>query len=128
MLIDTSGLLCYHDRDQAEHELATRLLEQPSRKLLHNYVLVEFVALAGARTLPRKPALDFLNAVLKHPLVETVWVDERLHLEGIELLKRRMDKEYSLCDAVSFALMRTRRLDEALTTDHHFEQEGFQAL
>src|SRR5579871_2017419 len=100
MLIDTSGLLCYHDRDQAEHELATRLLEQPSRKLLHNYVLVEFVALAGARTLPRKPALDFLNAVLKHPLVETVWVDERLHLEGIELLKRRMDKEYSLCDAV----------------------------
>jgi hypothetical protein len=34
MLIDTSGLLCYYDRDQAEHEQARILLEQPGRKLL----------------------------------------------------------------------------------------------
>ena len=128
MLIDTSGLLCYHDGDQAEHEQAKRLLEGPGRKLLHNYVLVEFVAVAHARKLSRKPALNFLSAVLKHPFVETVWVDEGLHRAGMELLKRRIDKGYSLCDAVSFILMRKRRINEALTTDHHFEQERFRAL
>src|SRR5262245_47493222 len=108
MLIDTSGLLCYHDRNQAEHEEAKRLLEQPSQKLLHNYILVEFVALAHARKLSRKPALDLLSALLKHPLVEAVWIDERLHRAGMELLSRRIDKGYSLCDAVSFILMRMR--------------------
>jgi predicted nucleic acid-binding protein len=128
MLIDTSGLLCYHDRDQAEHAQAISLLEKPGRKLLHNYVLVEFVALAHARKLSRKPVLDFLSAVLKHPLVESVWVDERVHREGMDLLRRRIDKGYSLCDAVSFNLMRKWGVDEALTTDHHFEQEGFRAL
>jgi predicted nucleic acid-binding protein len=128
MLIDTSGLLCYHDRDQAEHEQAKRLLEQPGRKLPHNYVLVEFVAVAHARKLSRKAVLNFLSAVLKHPLVETVWVDEGLHRAGMELLRRRIDRGYSLCDAVSFILMHKRRINEALTTDHHFEQEGLRAL
>ncbi len=44
-----------------------------------------------------------------------------------ELLERQ-DKTYSLCDAVSFVLMRQRNISEALTTDHHFEQEGFRQL
>src|SRR6266851_2518686 len=124
MLLDTSGLLCYHDRDQTEHAQAQNLLEQPGRKIVHNYVLVEFVALAQARKLSRKPALDFLGSLLNNPLVETVWVDERLHREGMELLRRRPDKGYSLCDAVSFILMRNRQIQGALTTDHHFKQEG----
>src|SRR5207245_627678 len=96
--------------------------------LLHNYVLVEFVAVAHTRKLSREPALNFLSAVLKHPFVETVWVDEGLHRAAMELLKRRIDKGYSLCDAVSFIVMRKRRINEALTTDHHFEQEGLRAL
>jgi predicted nucleic acid-binding protein len=40
----------------------------------------------------------------------------------------RLDKDYSLCDAVSFLLMRARGLTDALTTDKHFEQEGFRRL
>ncbi len=38
----------------------------------------------------------------------------------MDLLTARMDKTYSLCDAVSFILMRERGLSEALTTDKHF--------
>ncbi|MEH2121039.1 hypothetical protein [Nostoc sp.] len=30
-----------------------------------------------------------------------------------------------LCDALSFVLMRQRGITEALSTDRHFEQEGF---
>jgi hypothetical protein len=43
-------------------------------------------------------------------------------------LAESYDKSYSLCDAVSFVLMRRHGLTEALTTDHHFEQEGFARL
>jgi len=42
--------------------------------------------------------------------------------------RQRLDKTYSLCDAVSFVLMRQYGYTEALTTDHHFEQEGFHRL
>jgi predicted nucleic acid-binding protein len=40
----------------------------------------------------------------------------------------RQDKTYSLCDVVSFILMRQRGVAKALTTDRHFEQEGFVRL
>jgi len=46
----------------------------------------------------------------------------------MELLIAREDKTYSLCDAVSFVLMRQRGMTDALTTDRHFEQEGFVRL
>jgi len=66
--------------------------------------------------------------LLNSPDVETVWVDEPIHRAAIELLILRQDKTYSLCDAVSFILMRQRSVFEALTTDRHFEQEGFVRL
>jgi predicted nucleic acid-binding protein len=63
--------------------------------------------------------------LLANDYVEIVWVDEKLHRQAIDLLLARPDKTYSLCDAVSFILMRQKGIREALTTDQHFEQEGF---
>lgn len=55
-------------------------------------------------------------------------MDEALHRSALALLQSRPDKTYSLCDAVSFVLMRHYNITEALTTDRHFEQEGFVRL
>jgi predicted nucleic acid-binding protein len=55
-------------------------------------------------------------------------VDKVLQVEAVALLNRRPDKDYSLCDAVSFVLMRRYALADVLTTDKHFEQEGFTRL
>ena len=51
-----------------------------------------------------------------------------LHAEALTLLKSQRDKSYSLCDAVSFVLMRREDTVDALTTDRHFEQAGFRRL
>jgi predicted nucleic acid-binding protein len=128
MLLDTSGLLSYHDSDEAKHQAAKRLFKARRRQLTHSYVLAEFLALVNARKFPRPLALRFAKTLLEHPRVEIVWVDETLHREALQLLEERPDKMYSLCDAVSFVLMRKRGITESLTTDHHFEQEGFRRL
>ncbi len=44
------------------------------------------------------------------------------------MLAERPDKEWSLVDCASFVLMRQREINEALTSDHHFEQAGFSRL
>jgi predicted nucleic acid-binding protein len=84
--------------------------------------------LALVRGLPRRETIAFTTALLDHPQVEVVLVDEPLHRDAMHLLEIRIDKRYSLCDAVSFLLMRQRQMTDALTTDHHFEQEGLVRL
>ena len=128
MLLDTSGLLCLHHRAEPFHQLACEAYRATQVRITHSYILAEFVALSHARRLPRPNALSFLRDLCDNLDIETVWVDKALHNEAHDLLLARLDKTYSLCDAVSFVLMRRRKLSDALTTDHHFEQEGFRRL
>jgi len=125
VLLDTSGFLCYLHRNEPQHQQAVQLLNSAKGSLTHSYVLAELIALALIRRFPRPVVLAFMMDLLDNPDIETVWVGEQLHREGMKLLIDRQDKTYSLCDAVSFVLMRHRGKTEALTTDRHFEQEGF---
>ncbi len=126
MLLDTSGLLCYLHRDELQHDRAVQLIHDSGVRLLtHSHVLAELVALALVRRFPRQQVLAFVVDLVDNPNIETMWVDEQLHRKAMELLVEREDKTYSLCDAVSFVLMRQRGVTDALTTDRHFEQEGF---
>jgi len=121
-------LFCIHHIDEPRSDEAQTLFEAAGSKRTQNYVLAELVALSLARGLPRVKTLAFIEALLAHPEVEVVWVNDGLNHEALRLLAARPDKQYSLCDAVSFVLMKQRGDREALTTDHHFEQEGFVRL
>ena len=120
MLLDTSGLLCLHHRAELFHEQAREFYQAAPRYVTSNYVLAEYVALATARRFPRQLTLAFVADLLKSD-IEVVWVDEALNDRAITLLLERQDKSYSLCDGVSFVLMRQYGITEALTTDRHFE-------
>ena len=125
MLLDTSGLLCLHYPAEPLHTVACAAYQKSLVRLTHSYIVAEYVALATARRFPRSPVLTFVADLLSDPDIDTVWVDEPLHRAAIDLLMERQDKTYSLCDAVSFVLMRQRGMAEALSSDRHFEQEGF---
>lgn len=128
MLLDTSGLFSLLHKREPEHLTAKQVYANARTRLTHNYVLDELVSLAHIRRIPRRNTLDFSQQLLNDSRVETFWIDEELHQQALDLLFARPDKTYSLCDAVSFVLMRERDETEALTTDRHFEQEGFVRL
>jgi predicted nucleic acid-binding protein len=60
--------------------------------------------------------------------VEVVPFDPDLDVAAVNMFRSRSDKDWSLTDCLSFVVMERRRLTEALTTDHHFEQAGMKAL
>jgi predicted nucleic acid-binding protein len=128
MLVDTSGFLCIFNEAEPFHQSARVFFDSALYRLTHNYILAEFVALAHARRLPRHLAVGFSEALLQSAEIEIVWVDVALHTKALEFIINRPDKNWSLCDAVSFILMEEHNLREALTTDHHFEQAGFVRL
>jgi predicted nucleic acid-binding protein len=128
MLLDTSGLYICLDAADAQHSEASSLLVTAPVRVTHNYVLTELVALCQARKMNRQNVIRFVELLAADPLIRMVWVGRSEHDAALRLLRERPDKAYSLCDAVSFFVMRQYGLTDALTTDHHFEQEGFRRL
>jgi uncharacterized protein len=125
MFLDTSGLLCFLNAAEPHHEEFAELLVSTSHALTTDHVLAELIALVTARRGPRHAALDFVADLLTSERVEVVYVDDTLFRRALDLLARRPDKDWSLCDAASFVVMNEHRETEALTLDHHFEQAGF---
>ncbi len=51
-----------------------------------------------------------------------------LFAAGVALYRRRLDKSYSMVDCMSMVVCRERGLQDVLTADRDFEQEGFTIL
>lgn len=128
LLIDTSGFFSLYDEDEKNHSETVKYYETSFTKITTNYVLAEYTPLAQIRGVPRLDIIKFSSLILEDVDVEIVWVDEILHRQAVELMQKRKDKNYSLCDIVSFIVIQERGIMDALTTDKHFEQEGFNRL
>jgi predicted nucleic acid-binding protein len=73
-------------------------------------------------------AVTFLDAVERSSQLAVVHADVDLEAEAARWLRRHDEREYSFVDAVSFACMRRRRLEEALAFDGDFAAAGFVEL
>lgn len=81
----------------------------------------------GPEYLRRKAALN-VEAILEDPTVQVISQSRESFLAGLRLFRARPDKGYSFTDCISMQAMRREGLNDVLTNDGHFEQEGFRAL
>jgi uncharacterized protein len=70
-------------------------------------------------------AVEVGEALLLSTSVRMIHVGQDLLARGLDILRARPDKRYSLTDCVSFVVMREREISTAFAFDRHFEQEGF---
>lgn len=128
MFIDTSGWLCLFDETDWRHKDALVLYESSRSRVTHSYILAELVALALSRKHRLVKILAFVQDILRDSEIQMIWTDEALTWRAIGFLETRLDKAWSLCDAVSFVVMADEGILEALSTDHNFEQAGLVKL
>ena len=103
-------------------------LEAAQTQLVTTRAMVLEIGNALAKLRYRQAAVDLLNVLEKDPHVEIVPLSEQLYERAVQLYQARPDKEWGITDCISFVVMQDRGLIEALTTDEHFQQAGFQAL
>ena len=70
-------------------------------------------------------AVGFLDRLALLPDVDVIHVDEAIEADAWRWLRARPEREYSFVDATSFAVMRRRRIREALAFDGDFNAAGF---
>ncbi len=130
MFVDTSGWATLFDPQEAYHATAALLYragrQQGQTFVTTNYVISELVSLLTSPfRVPRVKIIPYVDGLRTSPHIEIVYIDAQLDEQAWQLLKARRDKDWSLVDCSSFALMEQRGIAQALTTDHHFEQAGF---
>ena len=122
---DTSAFYALADRADQNHKharsLFASLLKAGETLTTHNYVIVESAALMQHR-LGIASAVKFLTEVNRFPIV---WVDQNLHENAREELKRQKRARVSFVDCVSFVLMRRDAIRRAFAFDKDFTTAGF---
>lgn len=123
VLWDSSAILALLDADDADHARAiavARAIASDKRpSFVTNYIEAETHALL-LRKLGRTIARQWLltGGLPVMPVLPAEVQKAR------EILARHTDKDWTLCDAISFAVLDARRIRRAFTFDHHFRQYG----
>ncbi len=125
IFLDASFWIAYRDARQELHPRAAEILPRIFRERPHLFttlpVICEIHAYFSRSDRLKKMVLDDL---CDNPVVEIAEVTPRDQNAAVSLLKTHHDKSYSLCDMISFVLMRRIEIHRALTFDHHFRQFG----
>lgn len=130
VLVDSSAYFALANTKEAEHSKARSILHHANtehwRLFTTNFILAETHALLLKR-LNRLVAVTFVRQVYQGSttIVRIREADER---RAWEIITQYDDKDFSLTDATSFAVMERLGITYAFTFDHHFAQYGFVAL
>lgn len=114
-------------RDASHARAVDFSLRVTARLVTTDYVLAE-VGDAISKPTGRFKFAPLVKDLHENPIVNVVASSRELFKRGVELYHRRLDKNWSLTDCISFVVMNDHGLTEALTGDVHFKQAGFVPL
>jgi uncharacterized protein len=131
VFVDTFYLVARLNPKDQWHKVALEVdsLIKGRQLVTTEMVLIELLNyLAEFPPAMREAAAKFVKLALEGFLVEVVLHRHSAFLQGLNLYENRLDKGYSLTDCISMCVMRERDIQDVLTHDHHFAQEGFTIL
>ena len=76
----------------------------------------------------RMAAVKFIEQCYRTANLQVVSVDTPLLTRALQLYHERPDKTWGLTDCISFVVMQSQGLTDAVTADEHFVQAGYRAL
>ena len=131
LFVDTAGWMACVDAGDPSHrpacEARDTALEAGALLVTTDYVMDETLTLIRIR-LGLPAAKAWWEQVEGSSRVRWEWVGMERAEKARKAFFRFRDKSYSFTDCTSFVVMQELRLKEALTTDRHFRQMGFQVL
>ncbi len=130
--LDTSGWFAALSPKESQHRASIATyrawIESGTHLITTNLVVAEMQILLS-RFRGADEGLRFLDSLYQDPTHSVFFVDRELERAAVDgWLRRFRDLKLSLTDAVSFEVMRSRRIRQALALDEHFERAGFETM
>jgi len=131
VFLDTAYAVALASTTDEYHHHALALadeLEASGTRLVTTWAVLLEIANALSKLQYRHAALRLLSSLQGDVSVEIVPLTGPLFEQALKLYSDRPDKEWGLTDCISFVVMETQGIRDALTADEHFQQAGFRAL
>lgn len=123
--VDTSFWVAQQFRRDSHHTEARQLWQDRTSGLLTTNHVVGETWTFLCRRLGHAAAKTFVDRAQRSPRLVIVHVEEGIEADAFAWLRRHDERTYSFVDATSFAVMRRRRIGEALAFDGDFSAAGF---
>lgn len=123
VLLDSSAILALIDASDGQHEAAVRVAKQLS-KAGHAVFITPAIELEAHALLLRKLGRVVAREWLFRSGLDVLRPTAAEEETARSLIASHEDKDWSLCDATSFALIISRKAAGAFSFDHHFQQAG----
>ncbi|MFH1109153.1 MAG: PIN domain-containing protein [Planctomycetota bacterium] len=88
--------------------------------------LLSFFADYGVKG--RAVAVEFVEKIISNSNIHIEAQTRESFRAGLAFYKNRPDKGYGMTDCISMSTMRRLNINEVLTADRHFKQDGFTCL
>ena len=131
LFVDTGAWFAINVPGDKHHQAAADFYKSALKKgkglVTTNLIVAEAHAgLIKARG--RQAGLKFLSLVDSSSRLRVVYSTRLLEERAFSILVKFQDREFSLCDAVSFAVMKEMGIKTAFAFDRRFETAGFRRL
>ena len=128
VFVDTGAWLALADISDSLHAAAVAayptILQTGAHLVTTNLVVAETYNLMRRR-IGHAPAMRFLQSLRDSSRLDKIYSDLELETAAEVWLQRYADQDFSLVDAVSFALMQAEDIHQAFAFDKHFATAGF---
>jgi len=126
VFIDTSAILAVLNANDQYHPAAKKawgeILEQNSRLVCNNYILIEIFSILQNRFGMEAVRL-FQSQIL--PILDVVWVSQQLLQQAMSAFMAANRRNLSLVDCASFETTRQAGISTVFSFDPHFQEQGF---
>jgi uncharacterized protein len=131
LFLDSAYAIALAAPDDESHAKAAALaaeLRSRNLQMLTTEAVVFEIGDALSKPKFRRIAIELMTSIFTDPRITVAPVTSVLVQRAFELFQRRPDKGWGMTDCLSFIVMEEHGIQQALTTDEHFEQAGFVAL
>jgi uncharacterized protein len=133
VFVDTAHHIAVFNGDDPLHRPAITLANEISADrsitfVTTHLVFAEFLASTSRASHLRVAAAEYVRALIAERRVTVIDLARPLFERSLDLYRARPDKKHSLTDCVSMVVCRDLGITDVLTSDHDFEQEGFNIL
>jgi predicted nucleic acid-binding protein len=131
VFVDSSGWYSLLDQRDANHEravtLVRRLVSGRVPLVTSDYVVDESATLLKSR-IGARSALSFFEYLDQATTLEIEWIGSARFDRARVMFAKLADQGHSFTDCTSIVVAAERRIEEVVTSDHHFRISGLRIL